>query len=164
VTAAGEGERQRAGGRGATGEGERQRAGSALSAAEQALLDAAREARTRAYAPYSNFRVGAALRTSNGEVFTGANVENAAYPATLCAERVAVGYAVTRGSRSFDQIAVIGTGSAVCTPCGMCRQVLNEFAPHIEVLAASEDGAVTRFVLDRELLPSGFGPEALEGV
>ena len=135
---------------------------SSLSAAERDLLDAARQARTRAYAPYSRFLVGAALRTSTGAVFTGANVENAAYPATLCAERVAVGTAVASGSRSFAQIAVIGTGRAVCTPCGMCRQVLNEFAPHIEVLAASEDGEVARFVLDRDLLPSGFGPEALE--
>jgi len=133
-----------------------------LTADEQALVAAALQARALAYAPYSNFRVGAALRTSTGEVFTGANVENAAYPVTLCAERVAVGWAVTRGSRTFDQIAVVGTGPAVCTPCGMCRQVLYEFAPHIEVLAATEDGAVTRFVLDRELLPSGFGPEALE--
>jgi cytidine deaminase len=108
--------------------------------------------------------VGAALLTSTGEVFTGANVENAAYPVTLCAERVAVGYAVTRGSRSFSQIAVVGTGTTICTPCGMCRQVLNEFAPGVEVLAASEDGEVARFVLERDLLPQGFGPEALEDV
>jgi cytidine deaminase len=135
-----------------------------LTAAEQELLDAARQARAGAYAPYSQFRVGAALRTSSGEIVTGANVENAAYPVTLCAERVAVGYAVTHGSRSFTQIAVVGTGAAVCTPCGMCRQALNEFAPGIEVLAASEEGEVARLVLNRELLPHGFGPEALEGV
>jgi cytidine deaminase len=135
-----------------------------LTGAEGALLDAARNARAGAYAPYSNFRVGAALRTSTGDVFTGANVENAAYPATICAERVAVGAAVANGSRSFSQIAVIGTGSSVCTPCGMCRQVLNEFAPDIEVLSASDDGDVARFVLSRDLLPHGFGPEALEDV
>ncbi|HSK89736.1 MAG TPA: cytidine deaminase [Euzebyales bacterium] len=134
-----------------------------VTTAEQALVDAAREARAGAYAPYSGFKVGAALRTSAGEVFTGANVENAAYPATLCAERVAVGHAVARGARSFSQIAVIGTGPAICTPCGTCRQVLNEFAPDIEVLAASERGEVARFVLRRDLLPEGFGPEALEG-
>jgi len=133
-----------------------------VSAAERALLDAALRARAGAYAPYSDFRVGAALRTTAGEIFTGANVENAAYPATICAERVAVGYAVAHGSREFSQIAVIGTGARVCTPCGTCRQVLNEFAPGIEVLAASDGGELRRFVLARDLLPEGFGPAALE--
>ena len=135
-----------------------------VSAAERKLLDAARQARAGAYAPYSDFRVGAALRATTGEVFTGANVENAAYPVTICAERVAVGYAVSHGFRAFTQIAVIGTGPLICTPCGMCRQVLNEFAPSIEVLATSDSGEVARFVLARDLLPEGFGPAALEDV
>jgi cytidine deaminase len=135
-----------------------------VSSAERDLLDAARRARAGAYAPYSNFSVGAALRATNGEVFTGANVENAAYPATICAERVAVGYAVAHGARAFTHIAVIGTGPLVCTPCGTCRQVLNEFAPGIEVLATSDTGDIRRFVLARDLLPDGFGPAALEDV
>jgi cytidine deaminase len=135
-----------------------------LTTAELALVAAAREARAGAYAPYSDFRVGAALRASTGEVFTGANVENASFPATICAERIAVGYAVAHGSRAFSQIAVVGPGTALCTPCGVCRQVLNEFAPGIEVLASSERGAVARFVLRRDLLPHGFGPAALEDV
>jgi cytidine deaminase len=135
-----------------------------LSDQEQQLLDAARTARAGAYAPYTKFLVGAALRASNGEVFTGANVENAAISPTICAERVAVGYAVSHGSRSFSQIAVIGTGAGICTPCGVCRQVLYEFAPDIEVLATSESGDVRRFVLSRDLLPHGFGPAALVDV
>ena len=134
-----------------------------LTAEERALIAAARGARDRAYAPYSAFRVGAALRATDGRIITGANVENAAYPATLCAERVAVGYAVAHGQRNFQQIAVVGTGPNPCTPCGTCRQVLNEFNPGIEVLAAGDDD-VARFVLRRDLLPEGFGPAALEGV
>ena len=133
-----------------------------LERAERELLDAALQARAGAYAPYSNFRVGAALRATTGEVFTGANVENAAFPATICAERVAVAYAVAHGVRAFAQIAVAGGGTAPCTPCGTCRQVLNEFAPGIEVLATAEGGDVARFVLARDLLPAGFGPAALE--
>jgi cytidine deaminase len=134
-----------------------------LSDQEQQLLDAARMARDGAYAPYTKYLVGAALRASSGEVFTGANVENAAI-STICAERVAVGYAVSHGVRSFSQIAVIGTGAPLCTPCGVCRQVLYEFAPDIEVLATSGSGDVRRFVLSRDLLPHGFGPAALADV
>ena len=132
--------------------------------AAERLLGAAREARAGAYVPYWDFRVGAALRAVTGEVVTGANVENAAYPATICAERVAVGYAVAHGVRAFTQIAVVGTGASPCTPCGTCRQVLNEFAPGIEVLAAGDGDAVARFVLARDLLPEAFGPSSLEDV
>lgn len=137
--------------------------GPILTPDEQVLVDRAVAARQRAYAPYSRFLVGAALRTSDGTVFTGVNVENAAYPATICAERVAVATAVTQGQRGFVQLAVVGTGPAACTPCGTCRQVLHEFAPMLDVLAAGQDGAVVRFVLGRDLLPNGFGAGALEG-
>lgn len=135
-----------------------------LAEHEQQLVAAALAARTQAYAPYSRFQVGAALRLADGTVVTGANVENAAYPATICAERVAIGYAVAHGGRSFDQIAVAGSGPQVCTPCGTCRQVLNEFAPGLEVLAVGDQGGVVRYVLERDLLPDGFGPSSLEDV
>jgi cytidine deaminase len=132
-----------------------------VTADDLALIDAARDARAGAYVPYSRFRVGAALRTADGSVITGANVENAAYPATICAERVALTYAVTHGQRSFAALAVMGTGPAVCTPCGTCRQMLYEFAPDLVVLAAGDAGAVERYVLSGDLLPHGFGPDAL---
>ncbi len=134
-----------------------------LPADERELVTAAITARGGAYAPYSRFHVGAALRLDDGAIVTGANVENAAYPATICAERVAVAYAVAHGQRSFRRLAVVGTGPAVCTPCGTCRQVLNEFGPGLEVLAAGDAGAVTRYVLGRDLLPDGFGPASLDG-
>lgn len=141
---------------------QRMAAGGDLTADEHELVAAALAARAHAYAPYSRFHVGAALRGDDGSVVTGANVENAAYPATICAERVAVGYAVAHGLRAFRQLAVVGTGSGVCTPCGTCRQVLNEFAPDLVVLAGGDGGAVTRYVLGRDLLPDGFGPASLE--
>lgn len=125
------------------------------------LLARARGARDAAYAPYSRFRVGAALLTQDGRVFLGANVENAAYSPTLCAERVAVGSAVVAGATAFRAVAVIGSGPGPCTPCGTCRQVLYEFGPGMDVLAAGEDGASARWTLD-ELLPAGFGPRRLE--
>lgn len=133
----------------------------ALTGSEAELLEAARAARAGAYAPYSRFRVGAALRLDDGSVVTGANVENAAFPATICAERVAVASAVAHGGRAFVQLAVAGSGPAACTPCGTCRQVLYEFAPSLEVLAAGETGDPLRLVLERDLLPHGFGPHAL---
>lgn len=129
---------------------------------EQRLVAAARTARDGAYAPYSGFRVGAAVLTAGGDVVTGANVENAAYPATVCAERVAVTYAVAHGQRGIAVVAVAGTGPTVCAPCGTCRQVLLEFGPDTIVLATGETGPVQRFVLGRDLLPAGFGPDALE--
>jgi cytidine deaminase len=133
-----------------------------LTRTEVELVEAARAARAGAYAPYSRFRVGAALRLDDGTVVTGANVENAALPATICAERVAVASAVARGQRTFLQLAVAGPGTAPCTPCGTCRQVLNEFAPTLDVLAAGETGEPLRFVLQRDLLPHGFGPDSLD--
>jgi cytidine deaminase len=126
------------------------------------LLGEARAAQERAYAPYSRFRVGAALLAADGRVFTGANVENAAYPATICAERVALPAAVTAGAREFQALAVIGDGPGPCTPCGMCRQVLFEFAPDLLVLAAGADGALSLFRLGADLLPHGFGPARLD--
>ncbi len=126
------------------------------------LLDAARRAQSAAYAPYSGFRVGAALLAADGRTFVGANVENAAYPVTICAERVALPAAVVAGVRRFIALAVIGDGEGPCTPCGMCRQVLLEFAPDLLVLAAGADGSAARYELGRDLLPAGFGPLRLD--
>ncbi|MEW6727165.1 MAG: cytidine deaminase [Bacillota bacterium] len=119
------------------------------------LVKAALQARTGSYAPYSGFRVGAALLTPGGRVFTGCNVENASYGLTMCAERVAVGKAVSEGEREFVAIAVAGNGREKCLPCGACRQVLAEFAPDMAVIAVNEYGdySVTRL---NELLPQSF--------
>lgn len=126
-----------------------------------ALLTRARRARQQAYAPYSNFLVGAALLCADGSVFEGCNIENAAYPATICAERTALGSAVTAGHQRFDALAVIGSGDGPVTPCGTCRQVLFEFAPDLVVHTAGTDGATKTFVLGEGLLPDGFGPQRL---
>ena len=127
---------------------------------DQHLLDAAVAARARAYAPYSGFPVGAALRTADGTVQPGCNVENAAYPATICAERTALVAAVAAGHRDFDAIAVIGSGPGATPPCGTCRQVLLELAPDLRIIAAGTDGAVATFTL-QQLLPEAFGPARL---
>jgi cytidine deaminase len=129
-----------------------------------ALLAAARAARAGAYAPYSGFAVGAALLTEDGTVVTGANVENASYGLSMCAERVAVFAAVAAGHRSFRAIAVAGPGAAPVTPCGACRQVLREFplGTGLTVLAAGEAGDDVLELPLGELLPHGFGPEQLD--
>lgn len=132
-----------------------------MSDGDQELLEAARLVRRGAYAPYSRFRVGAALRAGDGRVFTGVNIENASYPAGICAERAALAGAVTAGARQFDRIAVVCDGAGPCPPCGICRQVLFEFAPDLVVLAGGADGSVARYVLGADLLPDGFGPERL---
>src|SRR5258706_5539359 len=103
----------------------------------QSLVDLANEARRRAYAPYSNYPVGAALRTKSGRVFTGVNVENAAYPSGMCAERVAVFKAVSEGEREFDAISVVTPGGG--SPCGGCLQLLAEVAVHLLVLIGYAD-------------------------
>jgi cytidine deaminase len=130
---------------------------------EQALLDTAAAARERAYAPYSKFRVGAALLAADGRIFVGANVENAAYGSTICAERVALPAAVIQGVREFVALAVVGDGDGPCTPCGACRQVLFEFCPQLVVLAGGADGSSRRYRLGVDLLPDGFGPIRLNG-
>ena len=125
----------------------------------QALIDLANETRRRAYAPYSNYPVGAALRTKSGKVFTGVNVENAAYPSTMCAERTAVFTAVTAGEREFEVIAVVTENGG--SPCGSCRQVLSEFGLDTIVLIADGEGKLLQETTVKELLPGAFTPEQL---
>src|SRR5579863_3515532 len=110
-------------------------------AALAALFAAARSAQARAYAPYSRFHVGAALRTSSGALFTGCNVENAAYPQGACAEANAIGAMALAGERRIAEILVIGEGAALCTPCGGCRQRIREFAaPDTPIVVAGPEG------------------------
>lgn len=129
----------------------------------RALLAQAREARARAYAPYSRFPVGAALLADDGRVFTGVNVENASYGLGNCAERVAIGRAVTEGARAFHAVAVTGPQDDVpCAPCGACRQVLHEFGPDLWVISPEAGEAGFSMTPLRDLLPGAFGPARLE--
>jgi cytidine deaminase len=123
------------------------------------LVNLASEARRRAYAPYSNYQVGAALRTKSGRIFTGVNVENAAYPTTMCAERVAIYTAVAQGEREFDVIAVVTSNGG--SPCGGCRQVMAEFGLDTVVLIADENGQVHEQTTVNGLLPGAFTPAHL---
>lgn len=118
------------------------------------LIHLAKDAGTRAYAPYSNYTVGAALRSLDGTVYQGCNIENAAYPAGTCAERCALSKAVSEGAREFDAIAVVTRDGG--SPCGICRQMMYEFAPNMRVVLAREDGNVTFDGTLSELLPLGF--------
>ncbi len=135
------------------------------------LAAAAIEARSASYSPYSGFAVGAALLAEDGRVFTGCNIENAAFSPTVCAERVALFKAVSEGARSFKALAVSGgpagkAPASLCTPCGVCRQALSEFCrPGMPVICACEsedDGSlVTKVFTLGKLLPESFGPDNL---
>jgi cytidine deaminase len=123
------------------------------------LIQTALEARKWAYVPYSKYAVGAALLTSSGRIYDGVNIENAAYPVTICAERVAVFKAVSEGERQFAAIAVVTSNGGA--PCGSCRQVLAEFGLDTRVLIAEEHGTLVRELSVSELLPGAFTPEYL---
>jgi cytidine deaminase len=124
------------------------------------LIDLAKETRRRAYAPYSNYPVGAVLRTRSGRIFTGCNVENAAYPASMCAERTAIFKAISEGERDFDVIAVVTPNGG--TPCGSCRQVMAEFGLDTLVLVADADGRLVLETTVAALLPGAFTPKDLK--
>lgn len=121
----------------------------------EALKAKAMEMMDMAYCPYSHFPVGAALECADGTVFTGCNIENAAYSATICAERTAVFKAVSEGRRDFKRIVVAGRSDDYCVPCGECRQVLSEFAPDLEVICLNKNGEELALPL-KALLPYGF--------
>ncbi len=122
---------------------------------DKELIEKAKRARLKAYAPYSDSKVGAALLTKSGKVYTGANVENASYGLTVCAERAAVQKAVNSGDRIFVKMAVVADRNPPITPCGACRQVLSEFTKDLKIICANLHGKVERHSL-KELLPEAF--------
>lgn len=122
------------------------------------LVAAARTAQERAYAPYSHFRVGAALLTATGKVFTGTNIENASYSLTICAERVALFCAVLAGERNFEYLAITSSGRGRLSPCGACLQVLAEFSPSLQIIISTATGELEQYSL-REMLPYAFSLE-----
>lgn len=128
----------------------------------QMLMDYARAAASSAYVPYSNFPVGAAVMTESGAIFTGANIENASYPLGCCAERTAVYAAVNAGHQVITAVAVTAPKVVTVTPCGGCRQVLNEFKPADAELAVILDGLDLSIITLSDLLPRAFGPQDLE--
>ncbi len=131
-----------------------------MTAATTALHDAAVGAMGHAYAPYSGFRVGAALVTADGTVFSGCNVENSAFPAGTCAERGALAAAVVAGHRSFTHIVIATEAEVPTSPCGICRQALSEFAPSLDIVSITTAGARAHWSLS-DLLPHPFTPQSL---
>ncbi len=127
---------------------------------KQSLVDLANMARQRAYAPYSHYPVGSALRTKTGRIFTGVNVENAAYPQTMCAERIAIFKAVSEGEKEFEIITVVTDNGG--SPCGGCRQVMAEFGLETIVILADGSGRIVKETTVSGLLPDAFTPEHLE--
>ena len=126
-----------------------------VSNKKTSLREAALGALVNAYAPYSNFRVGAALKTRGGEIVTGCNMENSAYGLAICAETLAVASAVSQGLKDFDEIAIATDDAEPTPPCGACRQVLNEFAPNIRISSYTREGKEAAWTLE-ELLPHAF--------
>src|SRR6478672_11855263 len=125
-----------------------------------ALIASARTAREHAHAPYSNFRVGAAVRAKSGKIFTGCNVENATYGLTVCAERVAIFKAISEGERGFDAIAVVADTDSLTAPCGACRQLIWEFCGDVPVILANLKGKVETIAM-RDLFPKPFDASSL---
>ena len=128
---------------------------------EQKLIDAATEARTRAHAPYSNFQVGAAVEAEDGTIYTGCNVESAAYGSTMCAERVAIWKGISEGSKKFDCIAVVVDTDELTPPCGSCRQIIWEFCGDVPVTLSNLQGKAETIRMS-DLLPRAFDSNFLK--
>ena len=128
---------------------------------DRKLIDMAAEAMSHSYSPYSGFSVGAAIECTDGTVYTGCNIENASYGATICAEAAAASSAVSAGKRKFKRIAIASGGGAYCFPCGSCRQILSEFSQDMEVLCARSDGRYVSYPL-AALLPMAFSKEQMD--
>ena len=126
----------------------------------QELIKYALEAREKSYSPYSNFKVGAAILTKSGKVYTGCNIESASYTPTICAERTALAKCVSEGDTDLEKIAVVGSLEKISYPCGVCRQFLREFGKDMTIISATSENNYTEFKLS-ELLPNSFGPEDL---
>ena len=126
----------------------------------QELIKYALEAREKSYSPYSKFKVGAAILTKSGKVFTGCNIESASFTPTICAERTALSKCVSEGHTDIEKIAVVGSLEKISYPCGVCRQFLREFGNDIIIISATSENNYTEHKLN-ELLPNGFGPEDL---
>jgi len=124
------------------------------------LVKEAKKARKKAYTPYSKFKVGAAVLSGDGKIFTGCNIENASFGLAVCAERVAIFKAISEGSTKFEAIAVIGDTDKPCSPCGACRQVISEFGEDIPLIMANLKGDV-KIIKIKELLPEAFGKNDL---
>lgn len=129
---------------------------------DRELVELAFSMHEYAYVPYSRFPVGAALECADGTVYTGCNVENAAFGSSICAERTALVKAISEGHRDFVRIAIAGKGEDYCWPCGACRQMLYEFAPNLTVLVANGAHEFVRVNLGEDLMPHGFGPVNLK--
>ena len=125
------------------------------------LIEAAERVRELAYAPYSNFRVGAAVRTKSGKIFTGCNIESAAYSGTVCAERVAIWKAISEGEKEFENLAVVADTPELTPPCGVCRQIIWEFCGDVPVTFANLKGDVETVSM-KELLPRAFDAKFLK--
>ncbi len=124
------------------------------------LIKVAEKARKRAYTPYSKFKVGAAILSSDGKIFTGCNIENASFGLTVCAERVAILKAISEGSSKFEAIAIVGDTNRPCSPCGACRQVISEFGKDIKIIMYNLKGDIKIKKID-ELLPEAFNKNDL---
>ncbi len=124
------------------------------------LAEAARSAREKAFAPFSGFKVGAALQTESGKIFTGCNIENASYGLTLCAERVAIFKAISEGERNFTKLAVVADTDSLTPPCGACRQIIWEFCGDAEIILSNLEGKVEVMKMS-ELLPRAFDAKFL---
>lgn len=122
---------------------------------DKKMIQMAQAVRELAYAPYSNFKVGAALLGKSGKIYQGCNIENMSYGLTICAERVAAVKAISEGERNFKKIAIVADTNKPCPPCGMCRQFLYEFSPDMEIIMANLEGEILKVAL-KELLPNAF--------